>query len=63
MCFSQEFLCVPGYYPVDELCSEITFRFWDVLLVSLGRREEGGEDGAEGRYVTFDPTLRVHRSL
>ena len=29
----QDFLCVPGYYPIDEMCSEITFRFWDNLLV------------------------------
>ena len=37
----QGFLCVPGYYPVQEICSEVTFRFWDSFLVS-------GEEGREG---------------
>ena len=28
-------MCVPGYYPVDELCSEATFHFWENFLVSF----------------------------
>jgi hypothetical protein len=34
-----EFLCVPGYYPIDELCSEVTFRFWDNLLEGIAMAE------------------------
>ncbi len=34
VCLRQDFLSVPGTYPVDERCSEVTFQFWDLLLVS-----------------------------
>ena len=42
VCLVQGFTCVPGYYPVQETCSEVTFSFWDSLLVS---GEGGGERG------------------
>ena len=25
---------MPGTYPVDERCSEVTFQFWDIFLVN-----------------------------
>ncbi len=32
--FAQEFTCVSGNYPVDELCSEVSLTFWSNFMVS-----------------------------
>lgn len=35
----QAFLCVPGYYPVDERCSVLTIPFWEQFLERISGEE------------------------